>query len=126
MWTLFICTYEQYKYLKDKFILGDTYYFYGKVSVKLGRIDMTSPVYDAEDSNKNTGKIIPLYPLTYGISQNNIRAIIENGLKDAGILDETLPDSILKLKNLIGLNEAVNQIHFPEDFSKFDKYYFLH
>ena len=80
---------------------------------------MTSPVYDTEDSKKNTGRIIPLYPATYGLSQNTIRAIIENGLKDAGELEETLPEDILRTKNLLPLNEAVHQIHFPEDFFKF-------
>ncbi len=106
-------------YLKDKFILGETYYFYGKASVKLGRFDMTSPVYDTEDSKKNTGRIIPLYPATYGLSQNTIRTIIENGLKDAGSIEETLPNAVLNQKHLIGLNDAIHQIHFPEDFSEF-------
>jgi len=33
-------------------------------------------------SNKNTGKIIPIYPLTYNLSQNTIRKIIENGIQE--------------------------------------------
>jgi len=41
---------------------------------------MNSPVFEEENKNKNTGKIIPLYPLTYNLSQNVIRQIIENGL----------------------------------------------
>lgn len=106
-------------YLKDKFVLGETYYFYGKASVRLGIIHMLSPVFDQEQTKKNTGRIIPLYPATYGLSQNTIRAIIENGLKDAGDLEETLPEKVLKEKGLIGINEATHQIHFPEDFSKF-------
>ena len=80
---------------------------------------MTSPAYDSEDSKKNTGRIIPLYPTTYGLPQNTIRTIIENGLKDAGKIDDTFPEYILKSQNLLGLNDAVHQIHFPEDFSKF-------
>ena len=39
---------------------------------------MNSPVFEEENKNKNTGKIIPLYPLTYNLSQNVIRQIIEN------------------------------------------------
>ena len=80
---------------------------------------MTSPAYDSEDSKKNTGRIIPLYQTTYGLPQNTIRTIIENGLKDAGKIDDTFPEYILKSQNLLGLNDAVHQIHFPEDFSKF-------
>lgn len=106
-------------YLKDKFNLGQTYYFYGRASVKLGKVDMISPVFDTEETKKNTGRIIPLYPLTYGLSQNAIRSIIENGLKEAGKQEETMPEDIVKEKNLMEMDEAICQIHFPNDFSKF-------
>ena len=115
-----LITWFNQPYLKDKFTLGEQYFFYGKANVKYSRFEMTSPVYDNEESKKNTGRIIPLYPLTYGLSQNAIRTIIENGLKDAGEQEETLPDEILKEKRLVGLNDAIYQIHFPDDFSKFN------
>ena len=50
---------------------------------KLGRYEMKSPIFDESGENKNTGKIIPIYPLTYGITQNTIRKIIENGVNEA-------------------------------------------
>ena len=114
-----LITWFNQPYLKDKFELGETYFFYGKANVKYSRFEMISPVYDQEESKKNTGRIIPLYPLTYGLSQNTIRQIIENGLKEAGQQNETLPDFIIKDENLIGLDEAIHQIHFPDNFSKF-------
>ncbi len=43
---------------------------------------MASPVFDREGINNNTGKIIPIYSLTYGLSQSTIRKIIENALKE--------------------------------------------
>ena len=70
--------------------------FYGKVSKKYGTAEMQSPVYELETSNRNTGKIIPIYPLTYKLNQNTIRKIIENGLGEIeGKLEETLPKYIL-------------------------------
>ena len=108
-------------YLKDKFVMGETYYFFGKVAIKYGKIDMISPVYDTEKSKKNTCKIIPIYPSTYGLSQNSIRQIIENGLKAAGKIEETLPESLLEKCNLIDLNSATKQIHFPDSFEEFNK-----
>ncbi len=108
-------------YLKDKFVIGQTYYFYGKANVKLGRFDMTSPVFDSLETKKNTGRIIPLYPLTYGLSQNAIRTIIENALKEAGNQEETLPNKILEEQQLISRNDAINQIHFPNSFEDFNK-----
>ena len=34
---------------------------------------MQSPVFELEGLNKNTGKIVPIYPLTYKLSQNTLR-----------------------------------------------------
>ncbi len=82
---------------------------------------MISPTFDEEGKNKNTGKIIPLYPLTYQLSQNTIRQIIENGLKLVeGNLKETLPQYILEEYNLRNRNEAIKSIHFPKDFEDFE------
>ena len=89
-------TWFNQKYLKEIFKLGHIYSFYGTISTKLGRYEMKSPVFDEEGSSKNTGKIIPIYPLTYNLSQNTIRKIMENGIQEVyGNLEETLPDYIL-------------------------------
>ncbi len=81
---------------------------------------MQSPVYEPEESSKNTGKIIPIYPLTYSLSQNTIRKIIENGISEvAGKLPETMPDYFIQQYGLYDLNTAVSQIHFPTDFEHF-------
>ena len=83
---------------------------------------MNSPVFDDENSNKNTGKIIPIYPLTYELTQNVIRKIIENGVNLVkNNLDETLPKYIIEKYNLCDINYAVNNIHFPENFETFNK-----
>ena len=83
---------------------------------------MNSPVFDEIENTNNTGKIIPIYPLTYGISQNTIRKIIENGVDEVyEKLDETLPDYILNNYKLMGINEAIKKIHFPENKSDFIK-----
>ncbi len=117
--TMEIVWYNQ-QYLKDKFIGGKCYSFYGKVSKKTGTVTMNSPVFDSENESKNTGKIIPIYPLTYKLSQNVLRQIIENGLKMVnGQIEEIIPDKILKEYKLIGVNEATNKIHFPKDFEEF-------
>ena len=69
---------------------------------------------------KNTGKIVPIYPLTFNLSQNTIRKIMENGIKEIkNQLKETLPEYILKKYNLEEINKATRNIHFPADFSEF-------
>ncbi len=108
-------------YLRDKFSIGNKYKFFGKVSKKAGKITFNSPVYDNEEKNQNTGRIIPIYPLTYGLPQSTIRKIMEAGLKDVyGNLEESLPDYITKEYNLENINEATKHIHFPEEFKDFN------
>ena len=109
-------------YLRDVFVPGKMYKFFGKITIKGGRIEMNSPVYDEINQNKNTGKIIPIYPLTYELKQNTLRKIIENGLievKDK--LEETLPEYILKENNLWEINKTIERIHFPEELSDFNR-----
>lgn len=109
-------------YLRDKFQPGRMYRFFGKISNKNGRLEMNSPVYDEIDQSKNTGKIIPIYPLTFELKQNTLRRIIENGLLEVkGQLPETLPEYILKENNLWDINNTIERIHFPVEFSDFNK-----
>ena len=119
--TCYITWYNQ-GYLKNRFIPMKFYRFFGKVSKKGNRLEMNSPVFDEIEQTKNTGKIIPIYPLTYELKQSTLRRIIENGLAEVdGKLEETLPEYILKENNLLDINTAINRIHFPTDFSDYDK-----
>lgn len=107
-------------YLKNMFRPGEYYKFYGKISKKGNKIEMNSPVYDKAEEAKNTGRIIPIYPTTYKLPQNTLRKIIETGLCELdGKIPETLPDYLISEYKLLGLNDAVNQIHFPKTFDDF-------
>ncbi len=113
-------TWFNQSYLKNIFKLGHTYNFYGKIEIKSGKYEMKSPIFDESGENKNTGKIIPIYPLTYGISQNTIRKIIENGINEVyENIEETLPEYILDKYKLMNINDAIKKIHFPENKSDF-------
>lgn len=114
-------TWFNQSYLKNMFEVGKEYKFYGKISNMFGKISMTSPVFDKQGESKNTGKIIPIYPLTYNLSQNTIRKIIQNGLEEVeGNLKEILPNYILKEFNLQEINKATLNIHFPKEFKDFE------
>ena len=109
-------------YLKTKFEQGKRYRFYGKISNKYGKIEMVSPVFDEAGKTQNTGRIVPIYPLTYQLSQNTLRKIMENAIMEVkGSLKELLPEEILKKNNLYGINEAIVSIHFPKDLEDYKK-----
>ena len=108
-------------YLKTIFKLGQEYRFYGKVHQKIGIYEMNSPIFEEKGKSNKTGRIIPIYPLTYNLNQNTIRKIIENSLlavKDK--INESIPEYILKEYNLLKIKEAIEKIHFPNNFNEFD------
>ena len=108
-------------YLKNKFKVGETYKFFGKVKRRINQIEMMTPTFDKEESTKNTGRIIPIYPSTFNLTQNTLRKIIEAGLQDVKELQETLPDYLIKEYGLMGIDEAIKQIHFPDNFKSYSK-----
>jgi len=117
-----LITWYNQAYLKNKFTIGQSYTFFGKVSKKNGKVEVQSPIFDEEDKNQNTGKIIPLYPLTYNLSQNTIRIIIENAIKTLeNSIEESLPNDIIEINKLCDINYAIKQIHFPDNLECFEK-----
>ena len=114
-------TWYNQEYIKEKIRQGNTYKFYGKVSNKYGKLEMNTPIVEEMNASKNTGKIVPIYPSTNNLTQNVLRSIVENALKEInGRLIETLPDYILKEYNLCGLDYAIKKIHFPDNFSEYN------
>ena len=96
-----ILTWFNQSYLKSAFTVGKEYVFYGKVKKGIGRIEVQSPIFEEVGKEKNTGKIIPIYPLTYGMTQNVLRGIIENAMSEAdGEFLESLPTWVLNEYNL--------------------------
>ena len=117
-----ILTWFNQPYIKKQLRIGMEYSFYGKVKNTLGRIEMQSPVFDAGEKSKNTGKIIPIYPLTAGITQNVFRGIVETAVKSVqGNLVDTLPEWIRVQYKLDDIEKAIHNIHFPESLDDFEK-----
>ena len=114
-------TWYNQEYIKEKIRQGNTYKFYGKVSNKYGKLEMNTPIVEDINVSKNTGKIVPIYSLTNNLTQNVLRAIVENAIKEiSGRIVETLPDYILKEYNLCNLEYAIKKIHFPNNFSEYN------
>lgn len=108
-------------FLKKRFVVGNSYKFFGKVKRKINQIEIMTPVIEDAEINRNTGRIIPIYPSTYNLSQNILRKIIENALEEVKTLPETLPEYLINEYNLMGINEATKNIHFPNSFEEYNK-----
>jgi ATP-dependent DNA helicase RecG len=114
------------KYFYDVFNEEKIFAVSGKPQLsKYGNLQFTHPDYDkiTEDESRdmiNTGKIIPFYRIPKELKEKNIgdlslRRIIHSAVEQyAELIEETLPDSLLKKFELLDLKKTVINFHFPE------------
>ena len=108
-------TFFNQSWLKDQLRVGETYIFYGRAEGSLLRKTMAGPVVEPEGRREFTGHIVPVYPLTAGVSQLLLSRAIRQGLDEcADILPDCLPDSVRQTYGLCRVNYAYENIHFPE------------
>ncbi|HSN94010.1 MAG TPA: ATP-dependent DNA helicase RecG, partial [Anaerolineaceae bacterium] len=89
----------------------------GKVESYMGRLVIMQPDYEPIDQQQlHTNRIVPVYPLTATISQKWLRKTIFNTLQYwVPKVPEFLPDFVLDQGDLIRLDEALRQVHFPDN-----------
>ncbi|MCT7975390.1 ATP-dependent DNA helicase RecG [Laspinema olomoucense] len=63
----------------------------------------------------NVGRVVPVYALTEGITADVVRKGVQSVISHVGLLGDPLPDSLRSRYQLMGLQDAVSQIHFPRD-----------
>jgi len=109
-------------YIRNTLQKGVDYIFFGKIKRTGMRIEMNSPVIEkADQSGKNTGRILPVYSLTRGLTQTHLRNLVENSLKIVrDKLEESLPDDLRKKYKLSQVQFAYEEIHFPKSLSNME------
>ncbi|MDD2696809.1 MAG: ATP-dependent DNA helicase RecG [Candidatus Pacebacteria bacterium] len=115
-------------YLINTLKPGDFVFLVGKMTSKNARRYLSSPAYEKipaqfVESMKNgekydsvhTGRIVPVYPETEGLSSRWLRFVIKPILtKIKNEITETLPEEIRKKNDLLPVKKAIWQIHFPD------------
>ena len=102
------------EYRKNSLHKGETYIFYGKVEGDLLRRQMINPLIEREGQQQSTGRIMPLYPLTAGMSQLILSRAVRQGLNECReLLEDALPDNVRRDHNLCYTNFAYENVHFP-------------
>ena len=111
-----IATFFNQSYMKDALRTGETYVVYGRVEGPPGRRQMTNPVCERADRARFTGRILPIYPLTRGISNNLLAGLTLRCVEEcAGQMEETLPAGLRREHALAAAEFACRNIHFPRD-----------
>jgi ATP-dependent DNA helicase RecG len=91
----------------------------GKLALDKKIFSMVSPAWEkATRDATNTGRLVPIYSETPGISSKWIRWQIKPLLQFSKDIPDILPEEIRKKFNLYDLRTAITQIHFPESKEK--------
>jgi ATP-dependent DNA helicase RecG len=88
----------------------------GTVDAYLGRLTFISPEWEELDKEMtHTGRLVPVYPLTSGITAKWLRGRIKTTVDYwANRLPDYLPEDARRRLNMLPLAEAIRQIHFPD------------
>jgi len=108
-------------YIKNSIKKGVNYIINGKVEKRLGIITIQNPVFEEDSKNNlNVGRIVPIYPSTSDLSQKVLRAIIKNALEEVEFT-EIFKEPLRREFGLVGIADAIRNIHFPYDFDVLEK-----
>nr|WP_326166672.1 ATP-dependent DNA helicase RecG [uncultured Oscillibacter sp.] len=108
-------TFFNQAWLKNSLREGETYIFCGKAEGGPLRRRMANPIVEPEGRREATGRIVPVYPLTAGVSQLLLSRSVRQGLDAcADILPDVLPDEVRQEHQLCRVGFAYENIHFPE------------
>ena len=109
-------TFFNQEYRKNSLHRGETYIFCGKVEGNLLTRRMINPIVEREGEQVLTGHIVPIYPLTAGVSQNLLYKAVGQGLTACRhLLADCLPDAVRQEHSLCHSGYAYENIHFPAD-----------
>ena len=107
------------RYLARSLKPGSQIAISGKASVFRGQLVFENPEHemlDATGSGVHTGRLVPIYPLTEGLTRRNMRRLTWQAVQNwVGGLEDALPDDILARTKLMPLLDAVYQAHYPKE-----------
>lgn len=105
-------TFFNNKYIEKMLKSGEEYLFYGKITLgKFAAREMISPMFI---KSAQSVEIKPIYPQNKNITSKIIQSAVQNALNNIAEIPEYLPDYLLKRFNLVTLNRAIRDIHFPK------------
>jgi len=107
-------------FLEKQFPIGNRARLFGHFNYKYGEIQSSS--FELEPIGSTHGPILPVYPLTDGITQAFLRKLIRQAVsRYAAALEDELPESVITRDGLFHKADAVRAIHFPASHEELDR-----
>ena len=107
-------TFFNQKFTTDRLVYGKEYIFYGTLTGDYVGYSMTSPVFEELDSPPIlTRRVMPIYPLTAGLSNASVLKAVEQALAICPTPGEVLPESVRAQYGILPAERAYQAIHQP-------------
>jgi len=107
-------------YLEETLASGTMVSLAGKIVLDKRGLYISGPIYEKVGSTRSdagtlvhTGRLIPIYPETEGVTSKFLRFLIQPILEHLNIVDP-LPDAIRRAYDLAPLSDALRVLHYPE------------
>ena len=98
---------------------GREYIFYGAVSGDFIGYSMTNPVFEAPESQPvTTRRILPIYPLTAGLTNAALLRLVQQALAVCGLPEEILPAEVREKYGILPAERAYFAIHEPNSMAE--------
>lgn len=110
-------TFFNNKYVKDQLVEDVEYLFFGKLTLdKYNNKTMLSPRFE---KSLDKQRIRPVYKASSAMPSKTTERLTETALREVkGNIPEIIPEYIVKKYRLMGFEEALRTIHFPESEEK--------
>jgi len=109
-------------WMDKQIVTGQKYMVCGRFYYKYGELQSSAFEIEVASLGASFGKILPVYPLTAGILQNNMRRFISSAIKKyVNELENELPNEIMEKESLLSKTQALNEIHFPTSADMLEK-----
>lgn len=103
-------------YLPQILKVGEEVYLSGKVEGFGNKRTFTNPQFEIGDKKIHTGRLVPIYPETEGITSKWLRGKVAYTLEELkGKIPENIPEEVLKRQGIGRREESFSKIHFPKN-----------
>jgi ATP-dependent DNA helicase RecG len=107
-------------FMEKQLKTGQQYGLWGRFQYKYGEIQSSS--FEISPPSEGELGILPVYPLSAGLSQGLLRRLVSRALDNyLPLIDEELPREIIEGEKLLPRTEAIRAIHFPATMEELDR-----